>query len=264
MADEELTGIEPGQDDGAQVVETEEKQPPSVEDLAREMGWRPESEFKGDPSEFRSAEQFIREGREVQRSLTRELRGVREEVSRMGQVSSRIMADELAKRDEHWQARLARAVEDGKLEDAKTASAELAKIDTERKQTGATPAPPAETSDFMERNKVWFDVDPLATLRAKEIADSLAKNGVSIPEQLRQVERAIRKEFPEHFPAPAKTPPGTQTGASRSAATGSRTKGYADMPEASRKMADEYEKTHGVPKENFAKSYWADQERRVA
>lgn len=38
---------------------------PSIEDRAKEMGWRPLSEFKGDESRFVDAETFVKKGEEV-------------------------------------------------------------------------------------------------------------------------------------------------------------------------------------------------------
>ena len=89
----------------------------------------------------------------------------------------------------------------------------------------------------------------------------LVSVGLDHMEYLGDSREAIGAEFPEHFPAPAKQPPATQTGASRNPNPSNRAKGFADMPAASQQVALDYEKRLGVPKETTAKSYWADQER---
>jgi hypothetical protein len=80
-----------------------------------------------------------------------------------------------------------------------------------------------------------------------------------VTDQLAQVERAIRKEYPEHFTPAAKPPPSTQTGAARNANASNRQKGFADMPADSQRIALDFEKRLGVPKEQTAQSYWAEQ-----
>lgn len=267
MADEE-TGAPPADDvvapadGGTETIENQ--QPDPVADLARKIGWKPKEEFAGDPELWKPADEFIVASRDVQKGLSRELKTVREEVSRIGrtsaEMSEQIKARAIAERDSYWRGIHKQAVEDGNVELAERAVDERTKLKAAAPQPSNDP--PAETRDFTEKHKAWFGVDPLATSRAKALADALAKDGYDIPTQLREVERAIKKEFPEHFPAPAKTPAGVQTAGSRSTDTGSRQKGFADMPEASRQMALDYEKRHGIKKDDFARSYWADEAKK--
>lgn len=228
--------------------------------LATEMGWAPKDQFRGDPSDWKDAAEYIKAGHEIQRHSSRELRGMREQIDRLTRTSSQIMADRIAERDAYWQGKHAEAVEAGDATAAQQAVEERIKL---KNVAPASEAPPPETRDFIDRNKTWFEVDPLATLRAKNLAEELAKQGVRPADQLRHVERAIRKEFPEHFPAPAKTPPGVQTGQARSTGQGSKAKGFADMPAESQQMAKDYLKRHGISLEKFAESYWAENERKV-
>lgn len=231
-----------------------------IEALAAEMGWAPKDQFRGDEADWKPASEFIKAGRDINRSMARELRGVREEVTRIAQTSAQITADKIAERDAYWQGVHAKAVEDGDGAVAKRAVDELVKLKSET--TAAPAGPPPETTDFIERHKAWFGKDPLATSRAKRLADELAADGYDTAEQLRQVERAIRKEFPEHFPA-VKQPAGVQTGQARNANRANRQKGFADMPAESQAMARDYLERHGIPLEKTAASYWAQNERKV-
>jgi hypothetical protein len=127
----------------------------------------------------------------------------------------------------------------------------------------AKPAPGGKTldpqvADWKSKNP-WFEKDHFATIRAEEISQRLGH--LPVADQLKEVDRAIRKEFPEHFAPPTKQPPATQTGNGRNVNPSNRVKGFADMPLASQQVALDYEKRLGVPKEKTAKSYWAEQER---
>lgn len=232
-----------------------------VEALALEMGWAPKDQFRGDPADWKPAADFIKAGRDIQSSLRNDLRSMREQLARVTSTSAQLLQDKIAERDQYWQNVHRKAVEEGDVELAERAVSERGKL----ANIAAEPTLPPETTDFMSRNK-WMGADPLATARAKEIADRLARDGYDIPTQLREVERAIRKEFPEHFPAPAKQQAGVTTAATRAANVAPRVKGFNEMPAESQKMALDYEKRLGIKREDFAKSYWADQakaQRRV-
>lgn len=265
---EELDPALAGTDDTTVVQDVDEqKQEPTLEEIARDLGWRPKEEFRGDPEEWRPPADYIREGGKIQRSMSKELGRVREEVSRIGRTSAelteRIVADKIAERDAYWAERQAKAVEDGDQAGVNKAVAERLKLRGELPAKSG-PAAPSETQEFIARHSKWYGKDPLATERAHEVAERLAKSGYDVATQLAEAERAVRKEFPEHFPK-AKDPPGTQTGGSRAAGGGSKPKGFSDMPAASQEMAKDYLKRHGLPLEKFAESYWADQgKRRVA
>lgn len=247
-------------DEGAQALETAgegQQQPPAddtpepVANLARDLGWTPKEEWHGDPEKWKPAEQFIRDGREIQQSTSRELKSMREQMERIGGVTETIIRDKEAEINARWEQRLAQAAEDGDTE----LTLKLAK---ERPSPqAATTGPDRQVLDWVAKNP-WYNEDPLAQARAQEISDRLKH--LPIPDQLAQVERAMRKEFPEHFTPAAKPPPATQTGATRVAAPSNRQKGFADMPQTAKEMALDYEGRLGVKKEDFAKSYWAKNE----
>ena len=251
MADEDLIPEGDGAPIDAPVIEETTDDP--IANLASELGWVPKDDFKGDPEKWRPADEFIRAGRDIQKSLSQELRSVKQEVERFGRVAADIANDRVRERDEYWQAQQAKAIDEGDHDAANRAFAE-------RQKLAQTPVntPPVEVNEWIGRNS-WFNTDRAAQLRAQEVTERLAKQGVSVSEQLEAAERIVRKEFPEHFPVKAKDPPSTQTGQSRKAAPSNRAKGFADMPAESQKMAqDMVRRNPGLTTEAIAKSYWAD------
>lgn len=238
---------------------------PEIEALASKMGWAPQDQFRGDPAEWRSAEDYILASKDINRSLNRKLSGLEEQLSRVGNVTTQIIADKIAERDAYWQNTLNKAVADGDHELADKAVGEIVKLKAAPAQdTGEPP----ETQQFKERHKAWFgpDKNGPATRLAMRVAEEARLMGASIAEQLQDAEEEVRARYPNLFPAPAKKPAAVQTGTSRNNGSGSGKKGYADMPAASQALAQDYLKRHGTPLEKFAESYWADQaqnERRV-
>lgn len=253
MADEEDLALE---GDGAQVEDTEgaEQQqdtPEPIVNLAKELGWVPKEEFRGEPDKWKPADQFIRDGRDIQQTTARELRSVREQVERMGNVVETVAQDRVAAARAQWEAEMTRAVDDGDT----AAALKLARQEPQAKPAGG---PDPTVQSWVAKNP-WFNTDPLARVRAEELSGRLAH--LPVPEQLAQVERAMKREFPEHFPAPAKAPPATQTGQSRNPNPSNRAKGFADMPQAVQQVARQQIERHpGLTLEAIAKSYWADPE----
>lgn len=240
-------------EDGVEELDTsveQDEQPKvdAIEALASELGWAPKEQYRGDPDKWKPADQFIRDGREIQQSTARELRSLREQVERFGGVTTQLLNDKASERDAYWQSQFNQAVEDGDTERANTL---VKQRPSSPQQQGAAPS---EVVDWIARNP-WYNSDPLAQARAYEICERLKH--LPIEEQLKQAERGIRKEFPEHFPAPAKQPPGVQTGQSRKAAPSNRAKGFAEMPPESQAMArDMVRRNPGLTIEAIAKSYW--------
>lgn len=248
MADEELPPVEGDAEVlGAPVTDDT---PDPIAALASEMGWTPKETWRGDPDKWRPADEFIRKGHEINRTQNSDLRSLREETGRLARVSTQLLEDKLAERDAHWKAQIAQATEEGDTE-------RVLRLSESRPQAQQPSAPPAEAAAWVAKN-AWFNTDPLAQSLAKETTDRLAKQGFSVADQLEAAERAVKREYPEHFPAPAKAPPATQTGQNRNPSPSNRARGFADMPAESQSMAMEFERRNGVKREDFAKSYWAD------
>lgn len=256
MADEDLAlegddaqVEDTGADDTTQTDDT----PEPIANLARDLGWTPRDEFRGDPEKWKPAEQFIRDGRDIQRSLADQLKGIKSEVERFGRVSAQLVEDKVAERDTYWKAQFKEAVDVGDLEAADKARRELTRLETSAPQGDAS-----VVNDWRAKNP-WYDSDPAAQIRAQEVAARAAAMNKTPAEQLAAAEAIIRKEFPEHFAAPAKRPPATQTGQTRTATVTNRAKGFADMPAESQRMAKEMvARNPSVTLEAIANSYWAD------
>ena len=263
MADEELVGdstdlIEETRPEGeGEGQQPETDTPDPYAPLAQKMGWVPKSEFRGDPNDWKPAEDFILASRDINRSLSKDLRSVREEVDRISRTSAQIMADKLAERDAYWKSKQAEAIEAGDEAAAERAFEERAKL----KQ--ADPARPNHESTVQSfvRDNPWFASDAAARAVAQTVSNQLQH--LPVEEQLQAARDAVHKRFPEYAPQKAKPAATVQTSQTRATNTSRGPKGFNDMPEASRKLALEYEKNHGVKKEDFAKSYWREQERKV-
>lgn len=260
MADEELTPAEgepidaPVPDEDLPEAQQQDDTPDPIASLASEMGWVPKEQFKGNPEQWRDATTFIRTGKDIQKSLARELKEVRSTVDNMARTSTTLFEQQMRAEREKLQARYVAAVDDGDHQQAFELSREIDKVSQAPKPAG----PPPEAEAFVEKHSAWFGKDPLATQLAQDVSDRLAKQGYSVADQLAQAERAVRKEYPEHFPAPAK--PQARVGEPQRTTSTSRKRGFADMPAAAQQVAREMaEKYPNITTEIYAANYFADQ-----
>ncbi len=258
--DKEETGVEPevttASEDTVETPETETDELDPIEAIAKDIGWTPKDEFKGDPEAWKPADEFIRTGRDVQRTLAKDLKALKSNMENMSRTSATLLQAQLADRDAYWASQHQSAVEQGDYQAVDYAQQQRSAVQQEYART-TRPVVTNEAAEFAERNKGWFQKDPLATRRAFEITETYAQAGRSAGEQLEAAEKQVRKEFPELFGS-AKQPPSVNGNGSRTASTSGRKKGFHDMPADAQAMAKEYVEMGLIPSiDTFVTTYHA-------
>jgi len=232
-----------------------------VEQLAAEMGWKPDGE--GVPEEKRkSAAEWIKKEREINRGLKQDMRSMREQINRMAEASSKQTERALKRQADDLQARFNEAVANQDAQAAAKAMQELNSLQNEA--VDLAPAKNVE-QDFATRNP-WYGKDEDATAYAVAVSQREHAKGKSYAEQIEAVESAMRKRFPELMGvAPAKTP--AAVNAPGRAVQVKREKGFADLPADVKRAAESYAKLYKdkfcldveQSKVEYAKDYWAGQ-----
>jgi hypothetical protein len=249
---EEQAPVEGELPEGALPAE-DEQQTPTVEELALKAGWTPKDEFKGDPEKWRPADEFLLVGKEKISSIGKELKGLKDQMGRMSRTSDALFQEKLSERDAYWQAKMDEAFTAGDKEAFATAARQQALT----REAAPTNQPPAEVQGFAERNKDWFNKDPMATNYAIQVCE--LNKSLPHDKQLEIAESEVRKRFPEHFPSQQQGKPAAQVHqpASRSASRGNgRARSFGDMPKEAQDAALAFEKNHGVAKEKYAENYF--------
>ena len=233
--------------------------------LAKDLGWLPKDQFQGSPEEWKPADQFIRDGRDIQREASREVKALRTQLDTIAKTTGSIVEQQVKERVDQLTTKYTKAVEDGDATEAFKLSRE---IDTTMAAAKA-PAQPGQSPEaqaFTERNKSWFNQpgNEYATARAVEICNMLAGQGYTDhATQLRIAEQRLKQEMPQLFKQGmnGKPAPGVNAPGSRAAGATTRQKGFADMPKAAqdiaRDMAD-----RGVIKDvdGYVRNYFANEE----
>lgn len=233
-----------------------------IESIAKDLGWVPQDQFKpGEGKEWLPAEQFLRIGRDIQKSYRDDIKGLRSQIDTMSRTTAQILEDRLAEQRRELATQFDAAVEDGDGAKAFKLGQEINRLGTVR-----PPTEDSATADFKAKHGNWLGQDPVATARAVSICNELAAQGQPTHVQLAAAERTIRAEFPEHFKDNAQIngqrPAQVHNPGARNANPGSnRAKGFSDMPKAAQDMANDMVERGVLTKtEQFVEKYWKNVE----
>jgi hypothetical protein len=237
-------------------AEDEAAPPKTVEDFARERGWKPKEEYQGDEAEWREPEQFLRYRMDRNSDLLKKVAGLQDTTERMARTQAQITQDAVDRarlqERQQWEHRHTRAVEEGDLPTATRAVQRIAEL--------ANPAPVAQPSDpsveaFVADN-VWFTADPIAQSVALAASEVVAKRGGTVPEQLKAAREAVHKRFPEYAPSAAKPAPSLAQPGARAVDTRNRKKGFSDMPADAQQVCRELEKRGHATRDGYVANYF--------
>jgi hypothetical protein len=237
-----------------------------IEALASELGWSPKDQFRGKPEDWKPADEFIRAGRDIQRTVSRELKDVRSTLDTMSRTTAQILQDRLAAQKTELEAKWQDAFDRGDNVAARQLGAQIAQIEAAPAQPAHAAPPTQEGQNFAQRHAAWYGRNSEATNYALHRAQHYADQGLSPARQIAAVEQDMRPIFPDLFqpaqqgkPAPQVRPP-----QGRTATTSARQKGFADLPPEAQKVAKDMADRGVIPNvEVYATNFFAQAERKV-
>jgi hypothetical protein len=194
--------------------------PRDFESEAREMGWVPESEFRGAKDKWKPAEQFVTEGENFipflkanERKLRRELKEKEQEVSTRVAKMERMLQSNFEREAANYKARIAElearqieAVKAGDTDEFKRLKTEINKTPIpEEPDVGGTVTPDNLEEKFAAENP-WYGQDEDLTSYAQGYSQRIAQkhlddHGVEMPmaDNLKKVLAKVRATFPAKF-----------------------------------------------------------------
>lgn len=254
------------------IIDAPESNEPTVEDRAREMGWRPQEEFKGPEGKWVDAETFVKRGEEIlpivkaQAKKDREaLDAAKAEIAEMKRTfsdfkkyHSQTEQRALQRARQELERELAEAVEAKDFASVRSITQDIADLskDVRTDDQGNPYDTPdhAKALNQWQGENPWFGSDQVMTGAANAIANELEAKGVKGAEQLAEVAKRIRAEFPHKFENERRQRPAAVEGASppRKAA-----KGWADLPPEAKAFAEKMVKQGLITREQYAKDYFS-------
>jgi len=204
----------------APVADAPEAKADDLETVARELGWKPETEWKGDPPEggFASAAEFIRSQRTRAKNVEKELKKLRSDTDRRIKRMEEQSAKERAKTIEEMHAEydwyIREAIKKGdeasekkliRERDAKLAEAneideaeDEPEADEDEWVEAFTPSFPQVQKRFYNDGHAWIlddDADPDAMRVMLDYVDS----GIPFADALEKADKALRKAYPDRY-----------------------------------------------------------------
>jgi len=282
-AEQDVTLDEGGTDAGGSSEQDEES---ALEAEAREMGWVPESEWKGDkkPRKFVSAKEFIERGetilpialkraREAEAKLDALKKETEDRFAKMERMNEIARKKERDKIIASYEARMEQAVEMGDTAAFKAAKKEQKEALEEFEETVAEPEKtqdgalkPADLAALIEwkGENTWFQKDKKLTIlmdaEFAEVSDEMP--GATFAQKLAEARNRVAAVYPEKFgeKAPSKRAGAVESG-SRMAGGGGKSRLADKLPDEAKKAADKYI-SEGLFKdrEEYAKSYFENEE----
>lgn len=194
-----------------------------LETVARELGWKPETEWKGDPPPggFATAAEFIRSQRDRAKSVEKELKKLKSDtdkrIKRMEEQSAKQRAKEIADLHSEYDWYIREAIKKGddaterkliKERDEQLARAREADEDADEDEAPSidedefvekfSPSYPQVQKRFYDDGHAWIladDADPDAMRIVLDYVDS----GIPFADALEKADKALRKAYADKY-----------------------------------------------------------------
>lgn len=251
--------------------------PSEAEVEARQFGWVSQDEFKGDPEDWRPAEEFLKRGREINGYLRKDLEKLQNTIkskdTELAEIRETI--EQFRKYHNETEARAyKRAIDDLKKE--KVAAIEsgdgvrAVEIDEEldnikeaqrQAQTEKKPAPAKSNDDsgwnqWIEKNS-WYGKDEVLTALANGFSEKVRMENPELvgPGFLEKVGDLVRTAVPEKFENPNRSHSAVSGSGSNRTASGTKKKGYNDLPAEAKAACDKFVKQGLMTQEQYIAEY---------
>lgn len=215
----------------------QEVQQPTVEDLAREKGWRPKEEYNGDPAHWRSAEVFLALDEPIKKieALAKELKEQKKANQYLLDHHQKVKESEFKRAYEFLKQEKKQAYEQGDVDRVIEIDEQIAAFrETQKQQKQAEFRKEEPVEEIHPEFKAWTQRNDWYEKNSemREAADALgmkhAQNNPSKTpaEVLAWVENQIKKLYKDEFSNPNRSKPSAVEGVS--SGSGKSSKGGVD------------------------------------
>jgi hypothetical protein len=246
-------------------VSSQEQAPArNFEAEAKEFGWVPKEEFKGDPAKWRDAEEFVKWGEEFLpfvRADNKKLRKEIEEIKKANtdeiQRMSKLFDGQKKRIEAEFQERLASlqekreaAVASGNVAEFKRLDGKIdqLKADAVEEVKGSKPETnDADVEAAWKAKNTWYD--PVANPDMYDVATgysqrlAAANPGITMADNLAKVDAYMKEKFPEKFGVKKPAANGhaaVDGGSDFPTAGGNRAKGWDDLPSDAKAAGEKF------------------------
>jgi len=239
---------------------------------ARSQGWRPKDEWKGDPEQWKDAQQFVEDGKNIlplvqskNRKLEEKLNELTAMVDRLNdsnrklnEWSQKSIEKEKAEKEslrEQLRAARKQAVAEGDGEAFDEAERQLEQLKESPAQNTSGQLT-AEQQEWLNQNS-WYGKDDQLTAFADGMAERLNARGYYGTAYFDKLTEEVKSAFPQKFER--KSAP-TVEGEGKKESSRPKGRTFDDLPEDAQKLCKEFERDiPGFTKEQYLEQYdWSE------
>jgi len=233
-------------------------QTPQYEQEAREQGWRPKSEWDGDPEKWRPAKEFVERGELFGKidHMGKELKETRKALKLLQEHHTKVKETEYNRAVEELKALQKQHLAEGDTDKYLSTTELLTDLKTEQKARAivaeATPAPiDPRFAEWTEKN-TWYSKDEKMRVYADMVGMDYAKRNPNLdPEDvLVYVTQEVKERFKDKFQNPNRTKPNAVEGSSNG---GSVVTSRFEMTDDERKVMNTFIRAGVMSKEDYIK-----------
>ena len=250
---------------------------PVIEQEAREMGWVPQEDFRGDTTKWRSAEEFVERGREIlpilrknKEELLKSNRQLKAEIEEMKatfedfkeyrkadkeRVYKQAIQDLKSRKVEALEANQAELVVeiDDAIAELKEEQAKPVQVESKKAEQ---PQVDPIFMDWLSDNE-WFEKNTTLQYAANAAgAELLEENpGLKGRKFLDKVAERVKEQYPEKFGGRREAPP-TVEGSQGGSRSKPKKESYENMPQEAKSKCDSYVKQGLLTREEYVTEYW--------
>jgi len=262
-------------DSQGEVSEVASNEPSESEVKARRLGWMPKEEYKGNPDQWRDADEFLQRGEEIHGYLKADLQKLQQTISQRDNeiAEMRSAMEQFRQFHNETEARAyKRAIDELKQLKATAVSQgdgeKVVEIDEELdklKEAQRKPEAPKQSSkggdngDFttwIQENR-WYAEDVELQEMADAFGDVVRRKNPSVTgkEFLDEVAKRVKKAAPEKFENPARSRAAVSSSSDSRPAGGSKKKGYNDLPAEAKAACDKFVKQKMLTVDQYLAEY---------
>jgi hypothetical protein len=250
------------------------------EQEAKQFGWVPLEEFKGNPDDWRDADTFLRRGREINGFLRKDMEKLNSKLAQKDAELAEVRAtiEEFKKYHNDTEERAYKRALDDLKQQKKEAIAQgdgerVVEIDDEidlikeakaTKPTKAEKAPDTATYDAeyfaWAKDNLWFTTNSELKSIAMLIGEELNATAPNLrgKEFLDEVTKRTREAAPDLFENPARSNASVSSSSDSRAPSTKKKKGYNDLPAEAKQACDRFVKSGLMTQEKYVSEYQWD------
>ena len=233
---------------------------------ARDQGWRPETEWEGDPpkSGFKTAQQFVEDGEKINPILRNKIDRLESRVEQLLDSNKKFgeFTQRSIDREKKEKAEVVKKLEEARKQAVSEGDGEaFAAADKQLKELDQPDIQPGDldpvAKNWLQSNR-WYEKDPVLGPYADGIADRLVAQGYTPGSQayFGELTQRVKDAFPDKFENPnRKKSNGVETdGEKGSEVSGAKT--WANLPADAKRECEQFMRDiPGFKKEDYIAQY---------